>query len=581
MNVGELVRRLPTWHDAREERDWAELARRALPGAVLVAVFLLALRFRLEDALSSPIVGAEDPYTHMVIVKELAENGYFSGSRHLDYPLYPPGLHTLVFMVWSVSGVELFDIVRFLPPLIGAAGVLALAAFLNDEAGPVAAAVGGALAATMSEHVLRTNLLFPTTLDLLLIPAFLFGIARLTRGQSAAAVVVLATGTALMVTHPWATLLFAPITIAAVVAGLVLPSREAPRIAHRAAAALIAAVIGVVSFWWWRDAEFISISSLTGGADHAPSAIADAVGVPPAALAGAAVVGIAGVVGLGVASWRARRMPRRMRAIRVGASVALTVAALAVVPRLTENPPLYVDYDAMIGAPAIILALVGVAFAPLRPSFAAYAGLAICAVTFPASALDVYGHPIWPHRAVAFLTIGVALLAGVAASGIADGLGNVSQRSGYSRPRVRAAIGGVIAVAVVLSAAPVGHGAYTWYRYYDDEQWVVMDEALARMESDPQAVMLVSSWQPNLFLRAMGDADRVVWVPYVYEQPADRDALLSRLHAEGKHPYYVEDHHTYRERGVDGWEGYQLEGAPLEKVVTCCDGRGALYEHRG
>lgn len=568
---------------ARIEREethsrWSSHTMTAL---VVGGAFLLAVHYRLADPLSRPLIGAEDPYTHMVILKEMAAQGFIAPSTHLNYPLYPPGLHALTLVLWTMSGASLYDVARFLPPLLGALGVAAFAAFLLDEAGPVAGAVGGALAAVMPEMVIRSNLLFPSTLDLVLIPAFFMTVALVVRGSAVATVPAALTGAALAVTHPWAMILVAPMTMGAVVVGLMLPTREEPsRLAHRAAAVAVPAALGAGAFHWWKDAEFISVGGFAEGMGRVLPLAADAIGVPRVALAIAAVAAGAGAIALGVYAWRTRRDPRRHRAIGVATGAALAAAALAIVPRLTQEPPPMVDYDAMIGAPAILLALVGVAAAGARRGFAAGLGLAASAIALPLTAIDIVGAGLWPHRAVVYLAVGVIVLAALGASAIARLLAASSEKSGYSAERVRGAVAVAVVILVVAQAAPAASGSYTWYRYYEDEEVGAIREAVLRMEEDPNAVVLVATWQPNLFLRALGDPERVVWAPWIYEDTNRRAETLERLQASGKTPYFLQDRHTWRDLALDEWGMDPLRDAPFEAEWSCCE-HVALYRYTG
>ena len=148
---------------------------------LLVPVLAAALYVRLSDPLSSPVIAAEDPYTHIVFVKEWLANGRFGDSVALGVGMYPPGFHALVGALAAGAGIDHETLLRFIAPVLGAFSVAGVFFLARDQAGPVAGVVAAVLMAATPEHIFRSGLGAPTALDLALLPWFLLAIVRLGR----------------------------------------------------------------------------------------------------------------------------------------------------------------------------------------------------------------------------------------------------------------------------------------------------------------------------------------------------------------------------------------------------------------
>ncbi|HVM45909.1 MAG TPA: hypothetical protein VM582_08250 [Candidatus Thermoplasmatota archaeon] len=176
--------------------------RRVLLGGLLV----LALAVRLREPLSSPIIGAEDPYLHMARAWELLEGHFPAG--------YPPGF-TFLLAPFALLGPEAFyAAARFLPPFLGVVEVLGVYLLCRENLRTPAAFVAATAVALMPENILRTNLLFPTALDLAVLPFYLLHLLRASRGHRPALAWCAGIALVLGVVHPWVLVYIAPPTLA-------------------------------------------------------------------------------------------------------------------------------------------------------------------------------------------------------------------------------------------------------------------------------------------------------------------------------------------------------------------------------
>ncbi|HEX2022003.1 MAG TPA: hypothetical protein VHH36_04775, partial [Candidatus Thermoplasmatota archaeon] len=230
---------------ARRTRAVSAFAWRGADVAA-AAIVLLALALRLREPLSSPVIGAEDPYLRMANAWDVAQG------RGLFTSHYPPGF-SLLLAPFALMGPEVFYVVgRFLPPFLGAAQVLGVYALGRAYLRPVGALGGALVVALIPENVFRTNLLFPTALDLAVLPWLFLAALRAHEGSRRALVAAGAMLAALLVTHPWVVALVVPVL--AVHAALLLarsPRRAAMALAAvGVAGALLLLVLGFLPGTW-------------------------------------------------------------------------------------------------------------------------------------------------------------------------------------------------------------------------------------------------------------------------------------------------------------------------------------------
>lgn len=445
-------------------------ARWATP--LLVAILALALVLRLREPLSSPILGAEDPYLHMSKTWDLVQG---KGWEH-DYP---PGFQ--VFLApFAFLGPDAFLLVgRFLPPLFGVAetlGVYLLARTRLGEGGSLAAAL---VVALMPENVFRTDLLFPTALDLAVLP-FLFLLAlRASEGSRAAMAGVVAVLVALLAIHPWVVALVVPVL-----------------------------------------AAFLGLLVLHGRRDLWP-------------LAAALVAGLAGllvVFGLVPGTWNPAPQIHRHAWPRL--------LELLAEPSTLFPLPVHVDLVRMLTLPVLVLAGVGALVALVRRSRLSLLALLWSALLLPWTLVDWLDVWFIPHRTVAYFSLGVALLAGVAL----DGAIRVAARR-WEAPASIAALALVLALTL-----PAAMAVQPWYRLYDEDDYAAWDALATR--GAPYVV--AGSWQGAEGYRALTGGDSV-YNPTFFEREDTRRAWLA------DHPGLVVLVDEYaRENGhprgfLDGW----------------------------
>lgn len=316
------------------------------PRVALGALLLLALAVRLREPLSSPIVGAEDPFLHMAQAWDITQG-------HGLPAHYPPGFPLLLapFTLLGPAGFTL--VARFGPPLLGVVMALGVFVLLERRLGGWPALAGAAVAALMPEVVFRTDLLFPTALDLALLP-FVFHLALLASEGSRRA---LAGGVALvlflLLAHPWVVALLAPTFLAF---GVALTLRRERR------RALILLGAGALGF----AALALALAFLPGTWNPVPTFLQHA-------------------------------GPKLVSLIRNPASLLPL--------------PQYVNLPAMLTWTALVLAIAGAARVAWTRSRVGLLALLWCALLLPMILVDWFDVWFIPHRTVAYFALGVAILA--------------------------------------------------------------------------------------------------------------------------------------------------------------------------
>lgn len=577
----------------RKEAGGALLVLALLAGVVAIGVWL-----RLEDPLSSPAIGAEDPYTHVVFVKEHIRRGYFDDVSALGTSLYPPGMHAFAGLFAPAVGVSHYDFARFSPAFFGALSIVGMALLAWRLGGPAAALATGLLVAVIPEHVARTSLFFPTMVDLALLPAFFYLFLLACDGRRVAIPLALAVTVALAYTHPWIVPLAAGISALYVFLRVlrgapVLPRADgapgdgAPTSFHAAVSRLalpagLTAVLvaaGAVTRWDHGNTGFVEFLR-----DIGPLAALASLDMPVPALFVVLALVLASVAAVGVAlgaavAFGVARIPR---AARVWGAWLLGGAAALLAWSMAQTPPVHVYYDAMLGAVPIALALLGVVLAFGRPTALGDLALALAGVMFPFTSIQVFetvfDSEYWPSRAVVYLALGVALLGGVAAAYAAEEAARlVSARRASRWAAPAATLVTVMLVAGAVAAAPERHEP--WYRLYSDEHFELFEETAAMMEADPKMRVVVASWQPGLILKALADPYQVRYGPKYYnmtdgrtkivdEVPDDRlyvlvdPFLIERMEQDPTVDLsFLDQGYTLVKRSSDdAWRLYRLEG---------------------
>ncbi|MHB8606497.1 MAG: hypothetical protein ACYDCK_14735 [Thermoplasmatota archaeon] len=176
--------------------------------------------------------------------------------------------------------------------------------------------------------------------------------------------------------------------------------------------------------------------------------------------------------------------------------------------------PPYVDFGQMITWPLVAVALAGLVVALRRRTRLGLLAVAWVAVTLPFTLVDWFDVWFIPHRTVAYLTIGVALLAGVAVEASARALAN--------RRRVLrlGAAGAACALAFAL-VLPTAVGVATWYRIYGPDDY----DAFHALDAQHPAFVMAASWQARAGYRALTGAD-ATYDPAFFTDSTHRAAVM-------------------------------------------------------
>lgn len=509
--------------------------------AVLLGFLVVwGVALRLQDPLSTRALAAEDPYTHVVFTKEWADQGYFADSFHLGTSMYPPGMHAFLAVFSAFSGVSLYTIARFAPAVLGGVAILGMYVLGSRLANRAAGLAAAFVTAIMPEHIFRTELLFPTAFDLALLPLWLWSFhLMLTSERRIGAILFAGTSVPFAIMHPWAVPLFgAPLVV---YAGLrALRAHEPFRATTRALALPVGLVVAATSFamafrWDASDTGFADFASkvpgLAGLAGWSlPGPLAFLLLLP--------LLGALAALGLGlVASVASIRLPR---AVRVGVGVLAGAALLALIPLLTRSLPLDVDYLEMLGPIALALSLAGFALAFVRPTALGDMGVALVVFLFPLTALDLFGSPYWPQRTVAYLAVGVALLAANVAGQLYEAAGAFVRSD---RARRVAGPSAIVALSLVAAGAATAMpvDTYEWYRLYDEDDFRGFEEAAAIVGKDPDAKVFIYGWQPALMIKTLAKPEQVWYSPKFFNDGGTRASEIGDVNGQA---YVLVDHYT-------------------------------------
>ncbi|HET6403047.1 MAG TPA: glycosyltransferase family 39 protein [Candidatus Thermoplasmatota archaeon] len=518
-----------------------------LVAALLSFLVVWGVALRLEDPLSTRALGAEDPYTHVVFTKEWAEQGYFDDSFHLGTGMYPPGMHAFLIAFAPYTGIALYDIARVLPAILGGLAILGMyvvGARLANRAAGLAAAFATAI---MPEHIFRTELLFPTAFDLALLPLWLLSFhLMLGEERRGGAILFVGASIPLAIMHPWAVPLFG-VPLIGYAALRTLRAHQPLRASAQALLLPVALVVVATSFamaFRWDDSD-------TGFADFAgkvPGLAGFSAWEMPGPLVFVIVLPmLAALAALGVLAVAALASVRLPRAARIGASLAVGAGLLALLVPLTRALPQDVDYHEMLGPIAVALALAGFALAFVRPTALGDMGMVVTAFLFPLTALDIFGSPYWPQRTVAYLAVGVALLAANVVGQLYETHALVARSDRARRVAGPAAIVALSLVATgAATAMPVD--TYSWYRLYDEPAFAAFEEVARTLEEDPDAKVFIYTWQPALMVKTLADPDHVWYSPKFFNSSEVREKQLGNVEGTA---YVLVDPYT-REAAAKG-----------------------------
>lgn len=544
--------------------------------AAIAAAVIAGVKLRTDGPFSSPVLPAEDSFTHMALVREHMRDGKLDplnpGAR-----LYPPGMHAFIAAAWVYTGLDLYELVRFLPILWGALAIAGVGLLLLRSAGPVGAFVGALAMAVAPEVILRTTMLAPTALDIALMPFLFYALVETVKGRlwwgGVAGVITLF----LVYMHPWLLGILGTTGLLFVAFSILWPwpaSRGRPLTALGIATAT--AVVGVG----------LGLSLSGCGTWCGPSfedVVPDDFVLSGAQLRMAApliTVGSLLVASLFVLSRRGldrflnRPIPETAPVVSRGVASAL-LAVLVVVtaaPALMSGMPRFVDPHSMFGYPILALAAFALVALPFVPSPAANMGAALAFATYPFVLYNPLHSEFWPHRTAVYLGIGLCILAGVAGSlvvrGVREGV-EASQRTspGASRWARRSAVLLVpVVVAVCLGGTvyaatpdPVG-----WYHLYEPCEFTTLQDAAAQATANPYLHVITGDWESKLVLAALAtNASRIWYKNDFFTSEAARDEVLRW------HPVLViTDKYLYNE--TPSADTSFLSSSPYQEVGRSC-----------
>lgn len=548
-------------------------ATATLPLLGVLAAVAIGVELRLRDPLSGPVLAAEDPYNHMALVREHVRDGTLdplnTGSR-----LYPPGMHAYVAAVWAYTGLDLHELMRFGPVLLGALSIVGIAFLLWRFDGALAACVGAFGVAVAPEAITRTTMMAPTALDLALAPFFLYAVLEVVRGRLAWTAPMALLALFLVFAHPWFLTILALAGVAFTLLASVLPwpaTRGPPPSARGLAAA--AAVVGlswalsVSGCGGWCGPGFDDV--YPGGQRVGP--LAPLIAGFAVLAAFVLVAGSRRVDGL-----FARAVPSATATgPRVAASLALAAfVGLGTVHAIRKGLPPLVDLDAMFGWPLLVLGAIAFVAVPFVAGPAAHMGAAVIAVTYPFVIYDPFDSPFWSHRTAAYLGIGLVLVLGVGAAAAARAAPHAAralQRTTRRGPSARTRATLVVALPLFVTAAIAGTVYAStpepphWYRLYDACEFGALGAIGANASATPAAILVTGDWQAKLVLAALTpDATRVWFKSDFFTSPKERDAMLH----QGRPVWVVVDKHLRAE--TPGADTGFLQGPPWQPLGRWC-----------
>ncbi|HUR61785.1 MAG TPA: hypothetical protein VM286_05410 [Candidatus Thermoplasmatota archaeon] len=564
--------------------------------AVLAIAAAVGLGFvlRLADPLANPVIPAEDPFTHMALVKEHLRTGTLD-PLYAQGGLYPPGLHAFMAVAWSYSGIDLEQIVLMGPVFLGAIGVLGMALLLTRNGGPLAGFVGALALAVAPEAIFRTNMMSPTALDLALVPFLLLALVELLKGKMGWLGVVAPMCLFFVFSHPW---LFPILALTGVVFlvlayGLPWSSRRHAPLSTLGVAGAIACIglglgLGLSTCGGYCGPGLRDVMTLphNGFFDALPQ-ILMAVSVVPLALLVARPA-----LRTRVAAWAPTE--RRPLWLRIAASAAIAATLYAVtMPAVQHGMPEYVDLPKMFGWPILVLAFAMLVALPFLPSPAAYAGAGIFAATYPYVIYNPLHSPFWPHRTAVFMGIGLVILvgafAGAAAHAVAGAWSHfIERRARKTVPNGTPAVApgrgshALMLMAVLAVPAFIGGTVYHetpdgysggWYRLYPECEMDALKEVAAKLDADPDAMVMTGDWQAKLVIAAFSsDASRVAYKQTFFTIQKSHEDTVAQMQHNGRTLLVVVDRYLTTET-PDADTGF-LQSEPFHPLGAWCSGGG-------
>ncbi len=553
-------------------------------GVAVAATVLVGILMRLVDPLSTVVIPAEDPYTHMALIREHVLDGTLAPMNDPG-ELYPPGMHAFLTAVWAFTGTELYHIFRLGPALLGGIGILGMGLLLWRHGGPVAGFVGALGYAVAPEIIFRTTMMSPTALDLALLPFFLFVLLELAAGRMRWLGVAVPFVIFLTFAHPWLLGLLAGTAIVWVLISFLFPwpaSRSSP--ASPTGMASVLAVVG--------GGIGLAITGCGGYCGPGLSGfLPDLLSSPLAGLTvmvGAMVpVALLETLGQGWKPWL-RQETQRPRSVWGKALASLVLGAVfAAVTWFAVNQgmPSQVDLPRMLGWPILGLALFAFVALPFLSSRAAFLGAAFASVTYPLVVINVFNSPFWPHRTAVFLGVGAVILLGLGTAALERWGTWALRRAKRVIPteQHRRYTSALLVVPALLVAFSTGGAVYAgtpdgysggWYRLYEPCEFEAFQEAQEQIAKEDSAVVVTGSWQPRLVLGAFHEEPSHVWADpnFFWSEQHREDAMANRA-SDGDTLFVLTDRQMHKEH-PDLETGF-LEGEAWMQVDSWCPMMGS------
>lgn len=551
-----------------------------IAGVGLAAVVALGVLVRLAEPLSSPVLPAEDPFTHMFRLKLHLQAGGFPTETEIGQ-LYPPGMHAAMGAVWAFAGGELYPLFRFAPVVLGGVAVLGAGVLAWRAAGPVAGLVAALALALVPEAVFRTTMMAPTALDLALLPVLFYAFAETVTGRLAWALLVAALTVFLVFAHPW---LLAILALAGL--GFAVLSVGWPWPAHR---------WGPVS----GPGLAIGLGTLVAGLGLTLSTCAGRCGPGFSEVTGfalgplvAPVVILAGLAAVAVAVWRPQALAwvpagptRRSRARAIGLSVLVALGLTAVIAAgIVTGLPDLVDPVHMVGWPLIVLAGLGLLGLGLLSGPVAYLAAGLSLASLPLTLFSPFEGFV-PHRAVVFMVVGMSLLAGVLAGGLSRGLQGRFEHAGERSPSGFPLAFSLIPALLVAGSFGAGILAGTpdpyedgWYRLYEPCELDALREIADSIEH-PNTLVITGDWRPGIVLPALAGPEPRIWYHEAFfHDDRERQTLIQQQSENLGKLYVVEDRHMRHQQAPEQ-RGF-LQDGDWRIEQTWCEERGRFHEVR-
>lgn len=590
---------MPTSAPPKAQAPPLARTRIVLAVVALGMVVALGLVLRLADPLSSPVVPAEDPYTHMALVRDHLRTGELEPLNSYE-TVYPPGLHGFLAAIAVFTGADLYDLTLYGPSFLGAIGVLGMGILLWRTAGPVAGVVGALAIAVAPEAIFRTTMMSPTALDLAVLPFFLYSLLRLLAGRLGWAGVAAPTAIFLALAHPWLLAILCAAGLAFLLLAVACPwplSRGAPL--SLMGGALCLAVLGGALGIAFSMPTFGFVLPVPDGVEL------PAVGLAVAALAAAptAALVLARRRGWDRQDLGVLRVPSFVRfAVSLGIA---TLVAGAWATAHAQGLPEFVRLPTMLGWPILLLAFAALIALPFISSPVGTLAAGLVAATLPFVLFNPLDSEFLPHRTVVFLGLGLAILAGVAAGAAARGaaiaLHALSDRlaarrqaspvaqqaksarrtptpagAGATRPMLLATLPALLVTLLLGGSVYAGTpDAYEggWYRLYNECELDAFRDIADRANADPSAMLVTGDWQAKLVLASLtDDASRVAYLSEAFDSAERKDGLVAQMEKEGRPLVFVVDRHL-RAETPDADLGF-LSSEPWQPAGAWCANMG-------